>query len=292
MTTTHPEDFLRAFHARWPAVTAETMGRGRTPDGRSSYELLCERATGARSVLDLGCGDGVLLELLARAGVPTLAGVDLSPEALALARRRAGVPAGAALVRGRAQRLPFASGTFDACLSHLALMLMGEVEQVLAEVARVLAPGGTLACVVGGGAVADDDAYGTFLRLLRPVVDALPPERRLPRIGDPRTRDAGALGALLRAAGFGPLVWESVPLRLDGPVADVWASVSGYYDLGPLRPPEVEALRTAFLAEAERITGPDGNVPCAVRLHLARTALLPPETRPPAAPAHAGAAPA
>ncbi|WP_228978758.1 class I SAM-dependent methyltransferase [Streptomyces sp. DH12] len=292
MTTARQEDFLRAFHARWPAVTAETMGRGRAPDGRSSYALLCEQAAGARSALDLGCGDGPLLELLARSGVAVLAGVDLSPEALALARRRTGVPADAALVRGRAQRLPFASGTFDACLSHMALMLMGDIEQVLAEVARVLAPGGTLACVVGGGAVTDEDAYGRFLSLLRRAVDALPAERRVPRLGDPRARDAGGLGALLRGAGFGPLVWESVPLRLDGSVEEVWGTVSGLYDLGPLAPSEVRALRTAFLAEAHRIAAPDGTVPCAVRVHLGRTALLPAGIRPPAPPVAAGASPA
>ncbi|WP_181446941.1 class I SAM-dependent methyltransferase [Streptomyces sp. NTH33] len=44
--------------------------------------------TGARRVLDLGCGDGVLPDLLARTEGRRLAGVDLSPEAPALARRR------------------------------------------------------------------------------------------------------------------------------------------------------------------------------------------------------------
>ncbi len=39
-------------------MTAEAFGRGRAPDGRSSYELLCDRVAGSRRVLDLGCGDG------------------------------------------------------------------------------------------------------------------------------------------------------------------------------------------------------------------------------------------
>ncbi|WP_413101012.1 hypothetical protein [Streptomyces sp. Inha503] len=38
-TAASQEAFLRAFHAERPAVTAEAFGRGRAPDGRSSYEL-------------------------------------------------------------------------------------------------------------------------------------------------------------------------------------------------------------------------------------------------------------
>ncbi|MFJ8694830.1 class I SAM-dependent methyltransferase [Streptomyces roseolilacinus] len=282
-TTMRQEAFLRRFHAERPGVTGEAMARGTGPDGRSSYTMLRDLVRGARAVLDLGCGDGVLLESFA--GEPeaaggagsagrVLAGVDLSAEALAAARGRAGVPAGAVLVRGRGQRLPFADGAFDACVSHMALMLMGDVEQVAAEVARVLAPGGVFACVVGGGAVAGGgDAYERFLRLVRSAVDALPAERRIPRLGDPRTRTREGLDALLRAAGFGPVAWQTVPLRLDGTVEDVWRTVSCLYDLEPLPAPDAAALRGAFLAEVARVTGPDGRVPCVMRVHLSRAVL-------------------
>ncbi|MEU2184718.1 class I SAM-dependent methyltransferase [Streptomyces thermolilacinus] len=297
-TTMRQEEFLRRFHARRPGVTGETLSRGAGPDGRSSYTMLGDLVRGARSVLDLGCGDGVLLELLAadaghtgrtpsgggpRAGAAgtgasgrVLAGVDLSAEALAVARGRAGVPARTVLAQGRGQRLPFADGSFDACVSHMALMLMGDVELVIAEVARVLVPGGTFACVVGGGAVAGGgDAYERFLPLLRDAVEALPAERRVPKLGDARTRTREGLGALLRDAGFGAVGWETVPLRLDGTADEVWATVSGLYDLAPLPGPDAAALREAFLAEAAPLAGPDGRVPCAMRVPVARASLPP-----------------
>ncbi|GGV02128.1 hypothetical protein GCM10010211_81860 [Streptomyces albospinus] len=139
-----------------------SFGADRAPDGRSNYEILCDRVAGSRRVLGLGCGDGLLLELLARSDERQLAGLDPSPESPALARRRPALSA----VRwevGRAQDPPFADDSFDACVSHMVLMLMDEVEHVGAEAARVLSPGGVLACVVGGGAVGGE-AYDLFVR--------------------------------------------------------------------------------------------------------------------------------
>ncbi|WP_330436841.1 methionine biosynthesis protein MetW [Streptomyces griseoaurantiacus] len=67
MTATAPQEaLLQASHAEHPAVTAEAFGAGRAPDGSSSYEILGDRVAAAGRVLDLGCGDGRLLELLAR----------------------------------------------------------------------------------------------------------------------------------------------------------------------------------------------------------------------------------
>lgn len=124
-------------------MTARTPGRGRTADGRSGYALPHDRLTGHRRVLGLGCGDGPLLGLLgllAETPGRHLAGVDLSPDDLTLARRR-GLPAQTALVQARAQQLPFAADAFDACAAHMTLMLMADAEQVAREAARVLRPG-------------------------------------------------------------------------------------------------------------------------------------------------------
>lgn len=262
---------MQAFHAEYPAVTAEAFGRGRAPDGRSSYEILCDQVAGSRRVLDLGCGDGLLLELLARRVGRQLAGVDLSSHSLALARRRPAL-SGATLEQGRAQELPFADDSFDACVSHMALMLMSEIEQVAAEVARVLSPGGVLACVVGGGAVGGE-AFERFLTLLRRTVEETPASQRIPALGDKRTRSREGLDEVLGPAGFAAVGWETVPVCLTGPVEQVWAAVSGVYDLGPLDRATVEGLRKAFFAEVTDLTTSDGHVPCAFKIHLATAQL-------------------
>lgn len=89
-------------------------------------------------VLDLGCGAG-MLALLKRKGV-TLAGVDLSAEC-ALAARRNGYDA---TCRAELTSLPFADAAFDYVVSLDVLGHVGfaEKDAVLAEIKRVLRPGG------------------------------------------------------------------------------------------------------------------------------------------------------
>ncbi|MFG3589465.1 class I SAM-dependent methyltransferase [Streptomyces sp. NPDC047990] len=252
-------------------MTAEAFGRGRAPDGRSSYDTLCDRVADSRRVLDLGCGDGLLLEFLARPG-RKLSGVDLSSHSLALARHRPALFE-AELVEGRAQELPFGDDSFDACVSHMALMLMSGIEQVAAEVARVLSPGGVLAGVVGGGAVGGE-AYERFLTLLRHTIEEMPASQRIPTLGDKRTRTREGLDGVLAPAGFAAVDWETIPIDLSGPVEHVWATVSGLYDLGPLDRATVAQLRTAFFAEVRDMTTPGGQVPCALKIHLVTARLL------------------
>jgi len=95
---------------------------------------------GARgSTLDLGCGTGRNLPLFP-ADVRVL-GLDPEMDALRRARRRA---PGVALVCGSAEALPFRPGAFDTVVSGLVLCSVPDPVRGLAEVRRVLRPGGTL----------------------------------------------------------------------------------------------------------------------------------------------------
>ncbi|MBS2538887.1 class I SAM-dependent methyltransferase [Catenulispora sp. NF23] len=275
------EAFLHAFHAEHPAVTSEWLGHGRAPDGRSSYELLRDRVAGRERVLDLGCGDGLLLDLLAgsdssepsagRERPRQLTGVDLSPQTLALARKRPAL-ADTRLEEARAQELPFPDSSFDACVSHMALMLMADIEQVAVEVARVLAPGGVLACVVGNGVLLDE-AYDRFRALAKEEIADTPAAKRMPTLGDRRTRTREGFDAILGPAGFAPVEWESVAIDLGGPVDRVWTGVASLYDFEPLDQAAMERLRGAFLdARRDSIT-PEGTVPFTVQLRLASAEL-------------------
>jgi malonyl-CoA O-methyltransferase len=88
---------------------------------------------------DLGCGTGLLGRALAHHGLhPTpLVQLDLAPAMVRHARSH-GPPA----VAGDAEHLPLAAGQFQAVASSLTLQWCNDLEQVLTEARRVLAPGG------------------------------------------------------------------------------------------------------------------------------------------------------
>ncbi len=94
-------------------------------------------------LLDIGCGTGLLLRAIRdREAAITLAGLDLSLPMLHRADQR--LRYSAALVNGDALRLPFDSATFDVVVSSSALHYVPHLQDALAEVARVLRPGGRL----------------------------------------------------------------------------------------------------------------------------------------------------
>lgn len=96
-----------------------------------------------RRVLDVGCGAGVDLARFAAAGARAT-GVDLSPKAIALARQNLRHRAiGAALAVADGEALPFREGAFEYVFAHGVVQYTADPRQLVAEVRRVLAPGGT-----------------------------------------------------------------------------------------------------------------------------------------------------
>ena len=92
---------------------------------------------GAR-VLDVGCGTGVLTKAVAEAGAMAT-GIDASEPYLSGARRHRSHP-NIAYEHGDIRRMRFADGAFDAAVSTLVLDVLGEVEQVVAEMQQVVYP--------------------------------------------------------------------------------------------------------------------------------------------------------
>jgi SAM-dependent methyltransferase len=115
---------------------------------RLSHEA---RLDDAHRVLDLACGSGIYSRPFARR-LPRgrVAGLDLSEPMLAQARRRARAEgcANLDLVRGSALDLPFRSGCFDVVNCCGAVHLFPDVPRALAEIQRVLAPGGRFTAAV------------------------------------------------------------------------------------------------------------------------------------------------
>ena len=76
--------------------------------------LAAEHLAGARSVLDVGCGEGQVARLARRLGVERVVGLDPTHAQIAEVSKRAGGPA---YLCGSAAYLPFGNGSFDAVVA-------------------------------------------------------------------------------------------------------------------------------------------------------------------------------
>ncbi|HLM34311.1 MAG TPA: class I SAM-dependent methyltransferase [Gaiellaceae bacterium] len=127
------EDNLRARQALYE----EKEG----PDAREAvWEALAELAP--RRVLEVGGGPGELAERMQRELGAEVRFVDTSPRMVELARTR-GVEAQV----GDVQALPFGDESFDAVVAAWMLYHVPDLDRALAEIERVVAPGGALVAV-------------------------------------------------------------------------------------------------------------------------------------------------
>ena len=111
--------------------------------GRGYHQLIddleievVERYSRGASVLEAGCGTGLLLERVARSAGEAW-GVDLSGGMLAKARDR-----GLNVVQGSVTDLPFPDRRFDVVYSFKVLAHVERIREAVAEMARVTRPGG------------------------------------------------------------------------------------------------------------------------------------------------------
>lgn len=96
-------------------------------------------------VLDVACGTGVAAITCALRGAQ-VTGLDLTPELLAIARENAKISGVSVdFHEGDAEALPFPDASFDAVLSQFGHMFAPRPDVAIAEMLRVLKPGGTIA---------------------------------------------------------------------------------------------------------------------------------------------------
>lgn len=104
------------------------------------------KVSGNQEVLDVGTGTGVVA-ITARRMDAKVTGLDLTPKLLAQARENAALAGhdDIAWHEGDAEALPFSDASFDVVLSQFGHMFAPRPEVAVAEMLRVLKPGGTIA---------------------------------------------------------------------------------------------------------------------------------------------------
>jgi SAM-dependent methyltransferase len=145
----------RAEYVRWLAQAHGGAHARRTAERNAAFFL--PHLKPGMALLDAGCGPGSITLGLAQAMAPGhVTGVDVSSEQIARASALA-VERGATNVsfeQHHIRALPYADGTFDAVFVHAVLQHVDEPERALAELFRVMKPGGVI-----GVADADFDGF-------------------------------------------------------------------------------------------------------------------------------------
>lgn len=129
---THPERFD-------PEDSAQTL---MDSEHRGRYSWAAQLVAG-HSTLDAGCGTGYGLEILAQGGAGELTGIDVDLDAVTAARRR-GERNGAVVTQADLQALEFPDNRFDVAVCFETIEHLTSPEQGIAELRRVVRPGGTL----------------------------------------------------------------------------------------------------------------------------------------------------
>ena len=137
---TKSQEFFSSAAGQWDRLRVELFGE--RADLRALLGLLDEEWT----VGDLGCGTGQVAESLAPF-VRRVIAVDDSPAMLAAARKRLSELDNVEIRSGDLAELPLEDAELDAAVLFLVLHHLVEPAQILAEVARVLRPGGRLLLV-------------------------------------------------------------------------------------------------------------------------------------------------
>ncbi|WP_300460876.1 metalloregulator ArsR/SmtB family transcription factor [Desulfobacula sp.] len=128
--------FFRAVAPQWDRLKKEVLG---------NFDLnvmMLEKVSAHGNISDLGCGTGELMERLSKNASHALIGIDSSPEMLEQARLRLSGKDNAELRLGELEHLPMKNKEIDTAIMNMVLHHISQPELPIAEVYRVLKPGG------------------------------------------------------------------------------------------------------------------------------------------------------
>lgn len=199
-------------------------------------------------VADVACGTGVVARLAATQVEATgsVVAIDLAPDMIEVARR---IPTsrGATIdwQVGDAAALPLDDESCDVVLCQMGLMFMADQPAALAEMRRVLVPGGRVVVSTPGR------IQPPFQRMEEAIVEHLDPDlggfvRAVFSMHEPEV-----VGRLLRDAGFGDVDAREETAELDLP--DAASFLWQYISLSPMAPFVDPAPDTAKVAMEEQV---------------------------------------
>lgn len=178
--------------------------------------------------VDVGCGNGAFTELVIARNAPSeISGIDPSDGQLAYARTRGGTEM-AQFSKGDAMALPFADRSFDVAIMALVIFFVPDPARSVAEMVRVVAPGGTVAAyawdMTGGGFPLDPILIELRAMGFNPV---RPPSSEASRVE--------ALKQLWADAGVVDIATRRIDVRRNfADFDDFWGAAMGAPSFGPL----------------------------------------------------------
>lgn len=179
-------------------------------------------------VVDVACGTGVITRAAAEqvGTTGTVTGVDVAPDMLAVARNTPAAGAPIAWHEADAAALPLPDASYDVALCQMGLMFMEDRAGAVAEMRRVLAPGGRVVVNTPGR------IQPAFQVMEQAIVDTIDPQLGAFVAAVFSMHDPEELATLLRDAGFDDVssTEYTAHLTLPEPAEFLWS----YINLTPL----------------------------------------------------------